>query len=127
MPISAHDRAYYFLVALITLFAILTILLVSGLSYGLYRRLAAWSHGKKNLAAFIALFVVILIIIVPLIFVATLLLSDAINLFFVAQSKIILLNSEGGGILQKLSSRYEIDLNLIFNEQVLPWLKSVGF
>lgn len=130
--------ALYFLVALIVIFLGLTAVLISGFaapvilgmilsgaSYPFYLKLRRGFGGRPTLASLVTLGIVTLLIIVPLIFVSIFLFKQAIDLFFATHSQILLLDTQGG-LLQELSSRYEIDLNLLFEEYVLPSIKSVG-
>jgi predicted PurR-regulated permease PerM len=135
---KTEKPALYFLVSLIIVFLVLTALLLSGfaapivlgiilsgISYPLYKRLKRKSKERSTGTALVTLLLVILVIVVPLAFISVFLFQQAVELFFVAHSKIILLGNDGG-LLQQLSSRYEIDLNLLFEEYVTPSLKSIG-
>ena len=100
MEVTSQKNSRYFLTALLLVFLILTIfllsgfaapivlgLILSGLAYRGHKKILSRLGGRKNLAALLVLFIILAIIILPLVLIATSLFGQAANLVAVTQGK----------------------------------------
>ena len=134
MPSNASHR---FLVVLLVIFFALLLLTISGyigplvvalilagLTSPFYKKIASLLENK-NLAAFLSVLLVSLIIVLPTIFLFTLITKEAIHLFTVAQNGITE-NYSLQNVLGNLSAKLNIDLQKILETDLAPALKNIG-
>jgi predicted PurR-regulated permease PerM len=138
MSTTETKDARYFLVTLLLIFLVLTGLLLlgfitplvlgivlSGLSFGWFKKIRSALGGKKNLAALLTLLVVITIIILPLTLIAGTLFVQAFDLFTATQEKLTLLQYPQVDAIKAWLGQYGIDFEGTL-EQFVPSLKSLS-
>jgi predicted PurR-regulated permease PerM len=129
--------SHLFLVILLIIFLALLILTVAGyggplvlalvftgLASPLYKHLKNFFRSE-NVAAFVTVFIVSLVIILPAFFFLTVLTNEAFHLFTITQSGFTE-NYSFQNAVTNLSAKFDVDLKSIIDIQLTPALKNLG-
>jgi len=132
-------QSYYFLIAVLLVFVVLTTLLFSGflapiiigallaaLGARWYKRILNALNGRESPASFIMVSIMILLVVVPLILVVVFLSTEAFNLFIFAREEVNL--NEIITAIETTLSKFNITIDVasLIKNQFLPAVQNFG-